>query len=254
MSTIVAVFVCNKPYFHQFLECCKELVENGNFQEDIVLIIGNDLDCKELRAEPTIMKYGVQVVKFPEIDFPSHVMNVIKNLKTGDDRHLTKLFHWHKLNILRSFFKKWNYVFYLDSNFHIKGDITPILDQREKYKIVAYDDHYGRNHMSTLEYQFDMTNELFTKLSEKYNMRCRYFRSGLLLFDTDLITETTFWEIQDLVLRYPCCGNNDQGFLSLYFCSIKKCWKPLIPIIGSNMYYHCGPHNKNILCVVCKSN
>lgn len=187
-----------------------------------------------------------QVVKFPEIDFPPHVMNVIKSLRTGDDRHLTKLFQWHKLNLFRPFFKQWDYVFYLDSNLHVTGDVNPILDQREKYKIVAQDDDFPRFKV-LLQEQFDQYSKHFGLLSQKYDMTCRYFQTTILLFDTDLITESTFLELENLVLRYPCCGNNDQGFIALYFAAIKKVWKVLQNINPNDekiVYYDIFRRNK----------
>lgn len=246
---IAAVFVFNKSYLRHFYRCCHQLVENGRFTGDIVAMIGDDLSVEEV--EMMAFEIKIHIVKFPEIDLPPHVVDVIRSLKTGDDRHLTKMFQWHKINLFRTFFRRWDYVLYLDANFNITGDIAPILDQRERGKIVAHDDDFPV-FVRVLGDQFDRTSEPFQRLSRKYDTNCRYFQTGLMLFDTGLITETTFWELQDLILRYPCCGSNDQGFISLYFASIKKCWKPLTPGNGEIFYYDNFRRDKSRTYIVYK--
>ena len=110
------------------------------------------------------------------------------------------------------------------------------MEQREKNKMVAHDDDFPR-FATLLREQFLQRTEYFTILSQKYEVDGRYFQTSLLLYDTDLITESTYWELENLALRFPCCGTNEQGFVALYFASIKKVWKPLQNIGGENLMY-----------------
>lgn len=48
LDKIVAVFVCNEKYIGSFYCCCEELITRGNFNGDIVLLIGNDWTTKEM--------------------------------------------------------------------------------------------------------------------------------------------------------------------------------------------------------------
>jgi hypothetical protein len=175
----------------------------------------------------------------------------VQSLRTGDDRHLTKRFQFHKIHLFRTFFRQWDYVFYLDSNFHIRLDVQPLLDQRAPYTLVAPDDDYPRFQV-VLRDQFDTTSEVFPPLEQGYDMGCRYFQTGLMLFDTRLITDSTFWEIENLILRHPCCMTNEQGFLSLYFASIQKCWKPLVMENGVSYYYGFSMRDRSVPCILYK--
>lgn len=235
MDRIVAVFVFNRLYMEHFYRCCRELIENGRFTGDIIGIIGDDLTEEEV--DKASLGSQVKIIRFPEMEFPPHVKEVIRSLKTGDDRHLTKTFQWHKINVLQPFFRQWDYVFYLDANLHITADISPILEQRKKNTIRAHDDDYPF-FIRVLADQFDKMHPLFQSLSTKYDMTCRYFQTTCMLFDTALITDAALPEIENLILRYPCCGTNEQGFFSLYFASIKKCWEPFIIGDEKTFYYN----------------
>ena len=80
-SKICVVFVCNKLYFDNFLETCRQLIEIGKYKGDICLIIGDDL--KDYIFNEDIFKNNnIEIKYFPELDFGEKwikINNIIKN-------------------------------------------------------------------------------------------------------------------------------------------------------------------------------
>ena len=95
------VLVCNKKYLSQFEYTYNLLRTNGKYNDDIVLVVGDDL--KDLKYEGVIVKY------FKNISFPQSVVKQMDDVNT-DGRNITKRFQWHKLHIFESYFKKWKVV------------------------------------------------------------------------------------------------------------------------------------------------
>ena len=57
MRDICIVFVCNKGYIQKFLNTYKMLKNNGKYQGDVCLIIGNDLRNNDLINEENSSKF-----------------------------------------------------------------------------------------------------------------------------------------------------------------------------------------------------
>jgi len=47
-ESLCFVFMCNKPYFHKFINTCEQLINNGRYKGDICLLIGDDLNNVKL--------------------------------------------------------------------------------------------------------------------------------------------------------------------------------------------------------------
>lgn len=236
MDKICCVFTCNNLYLDVFKKSAKELIVNGGFIGDIVLIIGDDLEEDNLKLDSFFIDYKIEIVKFKEICFSNETNNVLESIVINDKRNLTKKFQWHKLNIFDVFFKKWNYVLYLDCGMKIHQNIMPILNLREKNKLIAQSDNYPDNGW-TLKLQFDMTNPLSNNLASKYNLNIDYPQTGLLLFDTEIINENLFYDLLKLVDEFPITKTNEQAYVALYFTNVKKIWQK-IPIGDETKYFY----------------
>ena len=105
---------------------------------------------------------------------------------------------------------------------NIHNDINPIINIRPDKKIFARADGFP-NYEWKLSSQFDVSQEIYTKLSDIYNLeRTDYFQTGLMYFDTNIVEESTFDEIISLVEKYPISITNEQGILNLYFLLLIK--------------------------------
>jgi len=144
-----------------------------------------------------------------------------------------KKFQFHKFYLFHQYFKKWEYILYIDCGMNIYSNIQPILDEKKEGVLFANRDgvdnetKYGGLplfHQFLKNDKIKEQNEIFTKLKNNYNLYTLSFQTTLLLFNTNLIKKNTMNELIALNKEYPISRNNDQGIIGLYFY---KKWKQL---------------------------
>lgn len=235
-QNICCVFTCDNLYLDAFKKSVQELISNGGFTSDVILMIGEDLEENDLKLDPFFIDYNIKIIKFKKICFSNETKNMLESIIVEDKRNLNKKFQWHKLNIFNVFFKKWDYVLYLDCGMKIHQNITPILNLKEINRFIAHSDNYPDNGWN-LNVQFDNRNPLYIKLASKYNLNIDYPQTGLMLFHTEIINETLFYDLLKLVDEFPITRTNEQAYVALYFTNIKKIWKKM-PIGDENQYFY----------------
>ena len=238
------VFVCNKNYFNKFINTCNQLITNGKYCGNICLVVGNDLyndtllDCDIIKNNNIIIKY------FPDIHFTNYFLEINNKINT-DGRNLTKKFQWHKLHLFNTFFKQWDYIFYIDCGMTIFADISPILNEVNENTLLAHSDAYP-TYQWKLHVQFCKENkELFSKLNNTYNLNIDYFQTGIMLFDTKIINENTFSDLLNLSHEYPISRSNEQGIIALYFTNINPLFKQIRTHNEDTYFYDCLSRNNN---------
>ena len=233
MSTCV-VFVCNNKYLSKFKNTLQKLRTNGQYEGDVLLIIGNDLKEQENKLKKN---YNIQVKYFPDIVFSYYFYKINDTIKS-DGRTKTKKFQWHKLHLFNTFFKKWDYIFYIDCGMRIHRPIQPMLDSKKEGKILAHNDAYPNNISRwRLSIQFEKKHTLFKELEKKYNLEISYFQTGLMFFDTSIVNENTFDDLLKLANKYPICRTNEQAIIALYYTNIDNKWEQ-IQIQDEEQYYY----------------
>jgi len=238
---ICVVFVCNKKYINKFLETYKQLINIGNYNDDICLIIGDDLLDYNFNDIKIIVKH------FPDLYFGEEWNEMNNSIKSYFRKGVwEKKFQFHKFYLFHSFFKKWNYILYIDCGMHIFSNIKPILDEKKEGVLFANRDGLdfeGKYGGLTLRDQFilsfnnDNQKYYFDKLNNNYNLDILSLQTGLLLYDTNLINDDTFSDLINLNKEYPIATKNDQSIISLYFTYIKPVWKQL-KRKDENIYYY----------------
>ena len=241
MNTCV-VFVCNQAYFYKLANTCNQLVTNGNYKGDICLVIGDDLIDNKLLQSDFIIKNKIIIKHFPNITFSKEFIEINNKINT-DRRNITKKFQWHKLHLFNTFFKRWDYIFYIDCGMTIFSDITPMLNERTENKLLAHSDAY-QTYERKLHNQFCINNECFEKLNNIYNLNIDYFQSGIMLYDTKIINENTYDELLKLTYEYPISKTNEQGIMALYFTNIRPLFKQIKTNNENTHFYDCLSRNK----------
>jgi hypothetical protein len=235
---IAVVFVCNEAYYHNFRMTCYSLLTAGQYKGDIVLVVGNDLYDKETEnlkfRDELVTKNNIQIKYFPDYEFEESFLEYQRGLNR-DSFWFQKRFQYHKFNLFDTFFKQWSYILYMDCGMHIFSDITPILNDRQKNKMVANRDGVDNetaawtvpetpNEGLKIGDQFIKTDPVYEMFKLNYNTKAPYFQTTVMLFDTDIIDESTVSELYKLLFTYPISLTNDQGIISLYFTQEKPCW------------------------------
>jgi hypothetical protein len=235
MEKFCCTFVCNKAYFEKFMYTCNLLITKGNYKGEICLVIGDDLNNDETRSHDFIVKNNIIIKYFPDLKFPEEFLTTAKSLKR-DPHWFPKLFQYHKFYLFDTYFKKWDYIFYLDCGITIFSDISPMVKLATKNRLLAHSDAHPA-YIWKLSIQFDQTNELFKELNENFDLEISYPQTTIMLYSTEIIKKETFKEIYELTLKYPISKTNDQGMISLYFTNVKNLWRQIQTRDGNNFYY-----------------
>ena len=241
MNTCV-VFVFNGAYYYKLLNTLNNLITNGKYSGEICLVIGDDLAHHNFSFNETI-KNKITIKHFPNIQFPKEFTEINNKINT-DGRNITKKFQWHKLHLFNTFFKKWDYIFYIDCGMTIFSDITPMLNEVTENTLLAHSDAFP-TYENKLHNQFDKNNiEYFRKLDNTYNLNIDYFQTGIMLYDTKIINENTFNELLDLTYKFPISRTNEQGIMALYFTNIKPVFKQIKTHNENTHFYDCLSRDK----------
>ena len=236
MVHLCVVFLCDKAYFNKFVKTCNQLITTGNYKGDICLVIGDDLHNDKMLDCDIIKNNNITIKHFPNITFTREFLEVNNTLNTTDGRNITKKFQWHKLHLFNTFFKNWEYIFYLDCGITIFSDISPIINEVQERALLAHSDAYPVYEWR-LRSQFDKNNNIFTKLNNTYDLNVDYFQTTMMLYDTTIIKENTFNDLYNLTLEYPISRNNEQGIIALYFTNIEPRFKQ-IRTRNENIYFY----------------
>tara|TARA_B100002019_G_C21194737_1_gene560765 strand:+ start:378 stop:1055 length:678 start_codon:yes stop_codon:yes gene_type:complete len=207
------------------MNTCSDLIKYGNYKGDICLVIDDDLVGDKLLDLSIIKDNNIIIKHFEKITIPQ------KKYENANYKHKVDGCSL-KFNLFKTYFKKWDFIFYMDCGIHIYDDISPIINEAIDNKLLAHSDAYP-----TYEWKLRGQFNEDIELNKIYNLDIDYFQSTILLFDTNIIEDNTFTEIIDLVNKYPTGRTNDQCYLSLYFIIIKPCWKQ-IKIKNNKTYFY----------------
>ena len=247
MENICVVFVVNKPYLSKFLNTCQMLITKGKYTGDICLVVGNDLK-KTIGTHQFIIENNIIIKYFDDLVFSTSFNNKQKQLNRPV-HWFPKRFQFHKFHIFDTYFKKWDYIFYIDVGMTINSDVNIILEQREKNKLIAnrdgVDNEDGPKYMEPLTPgkglkigdQFVKNESEYQLLKTEFDIYADYFQTTTMLYSTKLIHETTVGDLFNLLMKYPISITNDQGIISLYFTQIKPSWKQLKRIHDNKILY-----------------
>jgi len=240
--SLCVVFVCNKKYLPKFINTLHLLRTNGQYNGEVLLIIGDDLKKQESELKN---KYNIKVKCFPDIIFDKEFINNFKTLNRPG-HWVGKIFQYHKFYLFDIYLKQWDYILYLDCGINILRPIQPILDSKKKNKLLAHNDAYptyiGKWKLSI---QFDNNHHLFKKLEKEYNLNINYFQTTILLYDTNIINENTYNDLFKLANKYPISRTNDQGIIALFYTTINKKWEQLQIQDETQYYYDYMKRNNN---------
>jgi hypothetical protein len=239
-QTTCVVFVANKLYFDNFIQTATQLVTNGNYKDDICLIIGDDLHedpALLTHNNAFLIQYNIQIKYFPTHQFTPQFLHIQQSLNRPQFWN-EKRFQYHKFHVFNTFFKQWDYIFYIDAGTIIFQDIGPILNEKTPHTLLAHSDAYPQ-YTRTLYDQFDATTypDLFANLQKNFPTtgQTDYPQTTIMLYDTQIITPTTYTDLVNLLIEYPISLTNDQGIIALYFTKIQPVWKQ---IPTNNPYTH----------------
>jgi hypothetical protein len=234
-NELCAVFLCDKNYFNKFLYTCEQLVTNGKYTGQICLVIGDDLNNDPMLQHPLIVQNNIIITHFPNLPF-THQFLYIQEHMEREPHWFRKIFQYHKLHLFNTYFKRWNYIFYLDCGLTIFDDVNPVINERKPNALLAHSDAFP-TYKWKLHNQFEKKSAFFSSLSNKYNLNIDYCQTTIMLYDTSIIEEDTFNNLYNLMTEFPISITNDQGIIALYFTNIKPFFQQ-IQIKNDDTYFY----------------
>lgn len=225
-----------------------EIRNIGNFKGPIVLITTRF--CPTFLIKFLNKKNDIYVLRFKKIKFNKKTRVILSNLETylEPNRYKTKKFQWHKLHLFDEKLKNWDKIFYLDINMNIHFKLEKILNIKTENKFLARADSYP-SYDRKLATQFDTTNKLYSVLSNQYDLNIsNYFQTGVMYFDTEIITANTKKDILQIVEKFPISTTNEQGILNLYFIFHLNKYEELPPKVNEfTTYFYWKEDNKKTI-------
>jgi hypothetical protein len=198
----VLVLVCDENYFGKYQKTARQIREQGKWEDDIVCLPSTSLeenqDFKNLNLQ---LKIETKVWSLVPIN---------EDKKLND-----KLFQYHKFHVFQTYFKKWDYVFYIDVGMEIIGDLNRFKKLfYQKERIYAHSDSYPT-------YQWNLARQFSNMID---NGDCNYFQTTMFIFHTSLLENNTVSDLVDLTNKLPLNIRNDQGVIAYYYCLEKPRW------------------------------
>jgi len=241
---VVGDFKYLSKYFSKFIS---NLTHKGKFNGD-VLVLTSYLTPTFLI--PSMWKNkNIKVLRFKKISFPSEIKKKYLSLNTNGqpNRFKTKNFQWFKLNLFHKKLKEWRLVLYLDINLTVHKDINPIFHIKPNNILLKCDSY--PEYKNTLRSQFDSSQKEMDFLEKKFNLDDnKYFQTGLIYLNTEIIFEEMINEIINYATLYPISITNEQGVLNLYFQDNKHLATELPECIGNDIiYFYWMIKNKDII-------
>jgi hypothetical protein len=229
---ICVVLLCDDLYFEAMINTLVQ-IRQASYRGDVCLVIGDDLKESDKLTHPLLK--NVVIKHFPDITFSEEFLETFYSIKR-DQFWRDKKFQYHKLHLFNSFFKQWEYIFYIDSGIKIFDKIQPIIDTKKEGKLLAHSDAY-HEYIWKLHNQFDMSHHSSDNLMKKYDLFVDYPQTTIMLYDTKIINDDTFSEILNLAEEVKISITNDQGIIALYFTNVKPVWEQIPLGDEKNWFY-----------------
>lgn len=233
-NNICTVLVTNDAFFDKLIQTLNSIL-SYEYQGDICIVIGDDLLNSDKLNHPLLKLKNIIIKYFPDITFTEEFNNKFYSMPR-DIYWSQKKFQYHKLNIFNTFFKQWEYIFYIDAGMKIYSSIMPIINAKKPDKFLAHSDAYP-DYNYNLKIQFISDDPTFNKLAKKYNFDIDFPQTTIMLYDTSIIDTNTFTDLVELAEECKISKTNDQGILALYFTNIKPCWEQIQLENESNWFY-----------------
>ena len=189
-----------------------------------MVIVGDDLRT----AIPAIAHSGLAVTPqfFPELD-RSEALARAKEAPHTSEVVFTKPFQFHKVHLFDAFFKQWRKVLYVDTKMRVFNPIRPLLELDCENSLIAHSDAFP-DYTRTLDSQFNTKDfpDLTKEIDALVPLKSDYFQTGMILYDTTIISDATVHEIVDLARKFINSNSNEQAIINLW-AQARKLWKKL---------------------------
>jgi hypothetical protein len=223
MSWVIVVS-CSEEKWPQYQELVQNIRGVGKWSHDIVCLPLPELVSKD-DFKTFNQTYNVISKEFDPIITERRIIRNVPSHK------------FHKLHSFDEYFQKWNWIFQIEVDCKIRGDLNRFRELLLSPEYIhAHSDPYPMYNTS-LETQFLDIEPFTSELKELGPLNINFFQSFIFIFASSLVTSETKSELIKIANRFPICHTHEQGTLAIYFCLLQKKWKQL-PICDEHGYLY----------------
>jgi hypothetical protein len=243
------VTLTDRGYFHKARQTIKRLRTYGKWTGTVVLIVVDFMPTLEEVAEfgPNFLCYPVSHIDHTEL------WNIWKKhpIRTqADNSQYTKFYQWDKFHVFTPFFKTWKRIVFIDAGAHVGRPVEPLLmlDTTGKFLCADDSDPYDNGNRLAVQFDFDTNPAVTQHFNDTFGPGClteHYFLDCFFMFDTDIITESTFPTLKQWIFEFPISCRNDMGILNLYIHIHRRVWTPLPQTLPDKSGYYFGWNESN---------
>jgi lipopolysaccharide biosynthesis glycosyltransferase len=131
--------------------------------------------------------------------------------------------------IFDEFFKKWDFLTYMDSDFTIFGDLNTIVEQSDCEKPILHveEEPFRLHQYFCQSFPESEKNNLLSNLRQSYDLDKFGFNAGHISFNTSLIEKNTLSDLFEMCHNLSNINNHsgigsDQPIINLYFTNNHK--------------------------------
>ncbi len=237
MSTVFVTLCDNSDYYRRAKLTIAELKESGGWTGDIVLM-AIDFDPEPIP--------GVEIHRISHMNLDKllaiYETHPLKH--SHDNRWLTKLYQWDKLQVFTDYFRRWERVVFLDAGMRTIATVQPLLDLEWRGKLLGPDDteHPASNGMifkcqiETISNP-DVYRSLIEEFTESILDETSYLLNCMFVFDTALLDRITYQELVDTMYKYPIATCNEMTIMNLVFHFRHRVWSPFPAKVGTRYLF-----------------
>ena len=217
----LVVTLADRNYVQQAKQLFSSVYWNAGWKGDYMLL-AHDIPEKELKW---FRDKGIIVKKCkPLSDNPIGVIEIRPPVVTS------------KFYLFAPEFKKWNNILFLEGDIIVKASLDRLTKLNRFYGTDVFDRPKLRNQLAV------NNKELYNQIKNRYNLNCRTFNSGVMIFNSDIIKEDSFDKLKSLFNEYKELSNfGEEGIINLF---LYKKWKKLP--IAYNLWNYSISHSCRI--------
>ena len=235
MSDWVLVLFANLRFLEKAITTMEQCRTIGQWTDSIVFI--TDIkDTSTIVREKTFQQWSedlgfeIRRIETPNTKIPEEFW---KNHPTHEQYNYIQrsFFQYAKFHVIDTYFRKWKYVFYIDSGMNIYKPLHRFKKSCVPNKcFYAHSDSYPTIQKNLLrQYAIELDPDLTKKLIQRYgaSLYNDNFQSTMFIYDTAIIENDMKERLFEMMDEFPFVIRGDQGIWNLLIHCEKKLWKPI---------------------------
>ena len=229
----VLVLLCDALYVTRTLDTIEACRSVGDWTDDIVVLVDTSVNLQDSLVSSRFQALGCEIRQVESQAPVDRIQALWKPFEHSQNyaTAIKKLVQYCKFHIFDLWFKRWDYVFYIDAGMRIYGDLNRMKRAcQDKGVFYAHSNGYpDYKEVGSIRNQFESSLDMniMNEMDKEFTLDIDSFQSTTMIFHTGIIEANTIQDLYNILYKYPTAKCNDQGIFNLYFHCKKHIWKQL---------------------------